>query len=185
MSSSTVASMRDDSSMNENVEGPRAGGPVPRRSFTPVQKLEHVAAYEAATTRGQGGAYLRGEGLYASQIAEWRKLRDAGVLTGKDSWRILIGVAPQPCGLPRVETLNSRDLQRANHGLPDSKNRPHSAPGAHCHRCGEVLFRSSCQWWQGWATTELPNCSPNRNGSSNGSDKGGKDLQAHFVKPRK
>ena len=85
MSSSTVASMRDDSSMNENVEGPRAGGPVPRRSFTPVQKLEHVTAYDGATTLGQGGAYLRGEGLYASQIAEWRKLRDAGVLTGKDA----------------------------------------------------------------------------------------------------
>ena len=64
MSSSTVASLRNDSSVNDNIEGPRAGGPVPRRSFTPVQKLEHVAAYEAATTRG--------EGLYASQIAEWR-----------------------------------------------------------------------------------------------------------------
>ena len=85
MSSSTVASMRNDSSMNDNIQGPRAGGPVPRRSFTPVQKLEHVTAYEAATTLGQGGAYLRGEGLYASQIAEWRKLRDAGVLTGKDA----------------------------------------------------------------------------------------------------
>jgi len=44
-----------------------------------------VTAYEAVTTRGQGGAYLRGEGLYASQIAEWRKLRDAGVLTGKEA----------------------------------------------------------------------------------------------------
>ena len=85
MSSSTFISMRDDSSMNENIQGPRAGGPVPRRSFTPVQKLEHVTAYEAATTLGQGGAYLRGEGLYASQIAEWRKLRDAGVLTCKEA----------------------------------------------------------------------------------------------------
>ena len=36
-------------------------------------------------TRGQGGAYLRGQGLYASQIAEWRKLRDAGVLVGKEA----------------------------------------------------------------------------------------------------
>jgi transposase-like protein len=85
LSSSTVASMRNDSSMNENIQGPRAGDPVPRRSFTPVQKLEHVAAYEAVTTRGKGGAYLRGAGLYAPQIAEWRKLRDAGVLTGKEA----------------------------------------------------------------------------------------------------
>ena len=33
--------------------------------------------------RSEGGAYLRSEGLYSSQIVEWRKLRDAGVLAGK------------------------------------------------------------------------------------------------------
>jgi transposase len=56
MSSSTVASMRNDKSMNENISGPRAGVSIPCRSFTPIQKLEHVSAYEAATTRGRGGA---------------------------------------------------------------------------------------------------------------------------------
>ena len=62
---------------------PRSGGPGRRRSFTPAQKLDHLAAYEAACTEGTGGgAYLRQEGLYSSQITEWRKLRDAGVLTG-------------------------------------------------------------------------------------------------------
>jgi hypothetical protein len=35
-------------------------------------------------SRGLGGAYLRSEGLYSSQIAEWRRLRDAGVLAGKE-----------------------------------------------------------------------------------------------------
>jgi len=62
---------------------PRAGGPSRRRSFTPAEKLEHLAAYEAACDQGGGGAYLRREGLYSSQITEWRKLRDAGMLTGK------------------------------------------------------------------------------------------------------
>jgi len=52
---------------------PRAGGPRHRRSFTPAQKLEHLAAYEAAVAQGSGGAYLRQEGLYSSQITEWRK----------------------------------------------------------------------------------------------------------------
>jgi len=62
---------------------PRSGGPGRRRSFTPTQKLDHLAAYEAACAEGAGGgAYLRREGLYSSQITEWRKLRDAGVLTG-------------------------------------------------------------------------------------------------------
>ncbi|MGH7427642.1 MAG: IS3 family transposase [Candidatus Methylomirabilaceae bacterium] len=63
--------------------GPRADGPTPRRSFSPAQKLDHLEAYEAACQRNEGGAYLRAEGLYSSQITEWRKLRDAGVLEGK------------------------------------------------------------------------------------------------------
>ena len=44
-----------------------------------------MAAYEAALTGGGGGAYLRQEGLYSSQITEWRRLRDAGVLAGKSA----------------------------------------------------------------------------------------------------
>lgn len=63
--------------------GPRAGGPAPRRSFTPAQKLEFLAQYEDACTLQQGGAFLRGQGLYSSQITEWRKLRDGGFLQGR------------------------------------------------------------------------------------------------------
>lgn len=63
--------------------GPRAGGPTPRRSFTPAQKLELLAQYEQACTRQEGGAFLREQGLYSSQITEWRKLRDTGVLADK------------------------------------------------------------------------------------------------------
>jgi transposase len=62
---------------------PRAGGPSRRRSFAPAEKLQHLAAYDAACREGQGGAYLRREGLYSSQVTEWRKLRDAGVLEGR------------------------------------------------------------------------------------------------------
>lgn len=66
------------------MSSPRAGGPSRRRSFTPAQKLKYLAEYEAACETGQGGAYLRGEGLYSSLISEWRRLRDAGMLEGKD-----------------------------------------------------------------------------------------------------
>ena len=82
MSSPSVVAMRDDDPMSSSSSGPRAGGPT-RRSFTPAQKLDHLAAYEDAVTRNQGGAYLREHGIYSSQITEWRKLRDAGVLAGK------------------------------------------------------------------------------------------------------
>jgi transposase-like protein len=45
--------------------------------------LTFLAAYDEACRDGQGGAYLRREGLYSSQVTEWRKLRDAGVLDGR------------------------------------------------------------------------------------------------------
>ena len=84
MSSSVLSAVREDSAVNSSSSsGPRAGGPRPRRSFTPVQKLEFLAAYENACESNEGGAFLRTEGLYSSQMTEWRRLRDAGVLTGK------------------------------------------------------------------------------------------------------
>jgi len=84
MSSISSIAVRDDSSMSSSSSpGPRSGGPTPRRTVTPVQKLDHLAAYEAAILRNEGGGYLREQGIYSSQIAEWRKLRDAGVLAGK------------------------------------------------------------------------------------------------------
>ena len=81
MSNLVLAEVRQDGSMSSS--GPRAGGPTPRRSFTPTQKLELLSQYEEACTRQEGGAFLREQGLYSSQITEWRKLRDAGVLAGK------------------------------------------------------------------------------------------------------
>lgn len=63
--------------------GPREGGPRRRRAFTAAEKLDHLAAYEAACRAGAGGGYLREQGVYSSQITEWRRLRDAGMLAGK------------------------------------------------------------------------------------------------------
>jgi transposase-like protein len=79
--SSSLTAVRDDGRMPS--PGPRSGGPTSRRSFTSAQKLEHLAAYEVAVQNGQGGAYLRSNGLYSSLISEWRRVRDAGVLAGK------------------------------------------------------------------------------------------------------
>lgn len=81
MTTDVVAEVRQDGFMS--TPGPCAGGPTPRRSFTPAQKLEFLAQYEDACTRQEGGAFLREQGLYSSQITEWRKQRDAGVLQGK------------------------------------------------------------------------------------------------------
>ncbi len=83
MSFSTLTPVRHDDGMDPSK--PRLGGPTRRRSFTPVQKLAHLTAYAAAGANGTGGAYLRQEGLYSSQITEWRKLRDGGLLAGKSA----------------------------------------------------------------------------------------------------
>ena len=69
MSSPSLIAVRDDSPMSKNSSpGLRAGGPSARRSFTPAQKLDHLAAYEDAISRTGGGTYLREQGIYSSQI---------------------------------------------------------------------------------------------------------------------
>lgn len=78
------STLADDGAVSRPDPGPRAGGPSRRRVFTPAEKLAHLAAYDAACELGQGGAYLRRQGLYSSHITEWRRLRDAGVLDGKE-----------------------------------------------------------------------------------------------------
>lgn len=99
---SALSAVADDGGMSSS--SPRAGGPSRRRSFTPAQKLTHLAAYEAACEQQQGGAYLRREGLYSSLISEWRRLRDAGVLEGK--------TAGETIGHPSAEQAEIARLRR-------------------------------------------------------------------------
>lgn len=56
-----------------------------RRTITPAQKLAYLRGYEQAIQTGEGRGYLRANGLYSSQIVEWRRLRDAGILDGNNS----------------------------------------------------------------------------------------------------
>ena len=101
--------------MDSAVSGPgwpRSGRPS-RRSFTPAQKVEHLAAYEEACQTSQGGAYLRSEGLFSSQITEWRKLRDAGVLAGKQVGERVPKPSAEQAEIARLR----RDLDRAERRL--------------------------------------------------------------------
>ncbi|MGO2778905.1 IS3-like element ISAar44 family transposase [Glutamicibacter arilaitensis] len=61
-------------SIDSRPEQPR------RRSISPAQKLAYLDGYEQAIQTGEGRGYLRANALYSSQIVEWRRLRDAGVL---------------------------------------------------------------------------------------------------------
>lgn len=82
--------------------GPRTGGPSRRRTFTSTEKLELLAGYEEAITGHNGGAYLREKGLYSSQISEWRKLRDAGVLEGKSAGTRIGKLSPEQAEIARL-----------------------------------------------------------------------------------
>jgi len=65
-----------------------APNPV-RRSFTAEYRARVVAQYEAAP-HGEKAAVLRREGLYQSQVREWRAERDAraaGVVPKRHSHR--------------------------------------------------------------------------------------------------
>jgi hypothetical protein len=53
-----------------------------RRKFTAAYKLAILDRYDACTGDGDKGALLRREGLYSSQVTDWRRCRDAGALVG-------------------------------------------------------------------------------------------------------
>ncbi len=105
MSSSTLSSVADgvteDGAMN--ASHPRGDRPERRRRFTPTQKLEFLAGYEQACQSGQGGAYLRREGLYSSLISEWRRLRDAGVLAGKEPGQAIGALSRDQAEIARLK----------------------------------------------------------------------------------
>ena len=52
----------------------------PRRRFTAKYKLRILAAADACTEQGQLGSLLRREGLYSSNLTNWRHQRKKGLL---------------------------------------------------------------------------------------------------------
>lgn len=96
----SVIVVRDDSPMTK--PGPRAGGPVSRRVFSPAEKLEHLAAYDEAARSRVAGAYLREHGIYSSQVTEWRRLRDAGVLAGRKPGGRIGKLTPEQAEIARL-----------------------------------------------------------------------------------
>jgi len=72
-----TGSMTENGTMDSTQ--PRPDQPR-RRTISPAQKVAYLQGYEQAIQSGEGRGYLRANGLHSSQIVEWRRLRDAGIL---------------------------------------------------------------------------------------------------------
>ena len=91
-----------------------------RRRFTAEYKLRILREAEACSGRGEIGALLRREGLYSSNLTQWRKQREKGELEGLSRKR---GPLPKPRN-PLAEKV--RVLERDNTRL---KRRAERAEG--------------------------------------------------------
>jgi transposase-like protein len=83
-----------------------------RRRFTAEYKLRILQEADRCTRSGELGALLRREGLYSSHLANWRHLRDEGVLTGLTPKRRGRKAAPDASLVAENERLT-----RENHRL--------------------------------------------------------------------
>jgi len=110
--SSSAVSVLDEHNDRMDPAHPRAEGPRRRRAFSAADKLAHLNAYEQACQDGEGGAYLRREGLYSSQISEWRKQRDAGVLAGKPPGEKVGRLSAEQAEIARLKRENARMSKR-------------------------------------------------------------------------
>ena len=102
------SSVVEDDDGRMDSQQPRSDGPRRRRAFTASEKLAHLSAYEAACEHGDGGGYLRREGLYSSLISEWRKQRDAGVLAGRKPGEKVGRLSAEQTEIARLTRENAR-----------------------------------------------------------------------------
>ena len=82
-----------------------------RRHFTAADKLRILKLADACTEVGSLGALLRAEGLYASNLATWRRQRTEGTLSAlTPQKRGRKGVAPHPLQVEN-ETLRQENAR--------------------------------------------------------------------------
>jgi len=84
-----------------------------RRHFTAAQKLAILKQADACTKQGELGALLRREGLYSSNLVDWRRARERGELQA---------LAPKKRGR-KAKQVDSRDERIAELERELSKER--------------------------------------------------------------
>ena len=71
--------------MSHQETGPEVVPSAKRRSFSNRYKLRILAETDEAKGTGTIGAILRREGLYSSQLTDWRRQREQGLLQATQS----------------------------------------------------------------------------------------------------
>ena len=87
MSHSESTRANAESERQVHVPEPEVLPRAKRRQFSAPYKLRIVEEADHCTERGQIGALLRREGLYSSQLSEWRQQRAKGQLNALSSQR--------------------------------------------------------------------------------------------------
>ena len=64
----------------DSIPDPEVPETKPRRRFTAAYKLRILQEIDNCTEPGGIGMILRREGLYSSNLANWRRARDKGIL---------------------------------------------------------------------------------------------------------
>jgi len=90
------------------VDEPDPAARPRRRSFTAEYKAQILDEYDALPSgSSERGALLRGEGLYSSHLAEWRKARDVGARDGLVS-KSKARRSPEQVEVQRLRRRNER-----------------------------------------------------------------------------
>jgi transposase len=100
--------IEQQSEQEPEIPDPEVVPKAKRRKFTAKYKLRIVEEADACTEPGQVGALLRREGLYASHLSNWRRLRQEGQLQALSKRRGRKGQDPSVAELAKLRRENER-----------------------------------------------------------------------------
>jgi transposase-like protein len=85
-----------------------------RRRFDADYKLAILADYDRMTGSGEKGAFLRREGLYSSQITDWRRAREGGLLHRSGSSDVTAAATSKTSARAVTSAALAKETRRAD-----------------------------------------------------------------------
>jgi transposase len=96
----------------EHIPDPEVLPKAQRRQYSAEYKRRILEEYEACSALGEKGALLRREGLYSSNITNWRRQRERGELEGLASKQRGPRSDPQAVEVARLKRENEQLRKR-------------------------------------------------------------------------